>query len=179
MAQRFRPLRGSAMVVRRRLVPALDPGVLTLARGLGTIRRADLFAADFLVFPDSVMAREIHPPLVARAFAAGSFPGTGCPSSAVVDPFRPRIGLVIVAVRLFAAAGPDPAAAVVVAAGLAVACLVRLSRIAGSDCPVCPSAAATGKGRVVARVVFCFLVPRSSSLRTRSALLPIGFPVPP
>src|SRR4029453_5425446 len=160
MARRFRPLAGSAMAVRCRFGPGLYRGGLTLARGWGTILRPHPFAADLLVFPGWVTAKEIRPPLVARAFAAGSFPRTGCPSSAVVDLFRSRIVLVIAAVRLFAAAGPDPS--VVCAACLAVAGFVAA---AGSGCPVCPSAAATGKGRVVAPVAFCFLGPRSSSLR--------------
>src|SRR4029453_1112725 len=171
MARRFRPLAGSAMAVRCRFGPGLYRGGLPLARGWGTIRRPHPFAADLLVFPGWVTAKEIRPPLVARAFA-GSFPGIGCPFSAVVDLFRSRIGLVIAAVCLFAAAGPDPS---VVAAGLAVAGFVAA---ADSGCPVCPSAAATGKGRVVAPVAFCFLGPRSSSLRNRSFLLPLCFAVP-
>src|SRR4029453_18235356 len=126
MARRFRPLAGSAMAVRCRFGPGLYRGGLTLARGWGMILRPHPFAADLLVFPGWVTAKEIRPPLVARAFVAGFFPGIGCLFSAfsfpwivfsfssVFDLFRSRIFLVIAAVRLFAAAD--------------------------SGCPVCPSA---------------------------------------
>ena len=172
---RLRLLPGSAMAVRCRFAPALYPVALTRARGWGTILRPRPFAADLPVFPGSVTAKEIRPPWLVRAFAAGFLPGTGRPSSAVVGLFRSRIGLVIVAVRLFAA-DPDPAVVAVVSAGLAVA---GFAGVADSCCPVCPFAAVTGKGRVVAPVAFCFLGPRSSSLRNRSFLLPLCFAVPP
>src|SRR5437667_10465515 len=162
MARRFHPLPDSATAVRCRFAPALYPGALTSARGRGRILRPRRFAVALPVFPRSATAKEIRPALVAPTFAARCLPGTGRPSAALVDPFRCQIGLVIAA-----------------AAGFVVSGFVRLSRIADSACPVCPSAAVMGKGRVVALVAFCFLVPRSSSLRNRSFLLPLCFAAPP
>ena len=143
-------------------------------RGWGKILRPRLFAFALPVFAGPVTAKEIRLPLVARAFAVGSFPGTDRSSSALVDLFRSRIGLVIAAVRLFAAAGPPDPAAVVAVAGFVVA-----GSAADSVCPVCPAAAAMEKGRVVAPVAFCFLVRRSSSLRNRSSLSLLCSAVPP
>ena len=130
-------------------------------RGWGKILRPRLFAFALPVFAGPVTAKEIRLPLVARAFAVGSFPGTDRSSSALVDLSRSRIGLVIAA------------------AGLVFAGFVRLSRIADSGCLACPSAVVTAKGRAAAPVAFCFLAPRSSSLRIRSFLLPLCFAVPP
>src|SRR5437870_13821913 len=96
--------------------------------------------------------------VVADFFAARSLPGIDR-SSLPFDLCHSQIGLVTadlsiaVAVGLFVVAGPDPAA------GFAAAAVVD------SACLACSSAAVTGKGRVVALLVFCFLVPRSSSLR--------------
>ena len=156
MARRFRLLLGWAMAVRCRFAPALYPAALTLARGWGTILRAHLSAADFPVFPRSVTAKEIGPPLVAQAFAAGSFPATDCPSSPVADLFRFRIGLAAVAVRLFAAADLDPDPAVVAGLVFADLAAVAVVAVADSGCLACPSAVVTGKGRVVVPVPFCF-----------------------
>src|SRR6266480_6053480 len=163
MAQRFRPLPGSAMAVRPRFFPALLPGASSPARGWGRILRFRLFVADLAVFLVLVTAKEIRVALVVRIFAADSFPETVRPSSAPVGLCRCRIGLVTVAVGLSAVADPD--LAVVVAVGF----------VAGFDsaCLVCPSSVATGMGKVVAAAAFCFSVPRSSSLRTRSFLLPL------
>src|SRR6266516_7034273 len=103
MARRFRLLPDSATAVRCRFAPALYPGALTPARGWGRILRPRLFAVDLPVFPRSVTAKEIRPPLVAPTFAACCLPGTGRLFSGFVDPFRCQIGLVIAAVA--AAAG--------------------------------------------------------------------------
>src|SRR6266699_110268 len=76
--------------------------------------------------------------------------------------FAAGLGPAVVAdsVGPFAVAGLDPAAAVVV--GFA----------ADSAYLFCSSAVVTGKWKVVALVASCFLVPRFSSLRSRSCLLP-------
>lgn len=116
--------------------------------------------------------------VVADFFAARSLPGIDR-SSLPFDLCHSQIGLVTadlsiaVAVGLFVVAGPDPAAGFAfVVAGFAAAAVVD------SACLACSSAAVTGKGRVVALLVFCFLVPRSSSLRNRSFLLLLCFAVP-
>src|SRR6266496_4381996 len=110
--------------------------------------------------------------VVADFFAARCLPGIDR-SSLPFDLCHSQIGFVTadlsiaVAVGLFAVVGPDPAP------GFAVA-------VVDSVCLAYSSAAVTGKGRgrVVALLAFCFLVLRSSSLRSRSFLLLLCFAVP-
>ena len=79
-----------------------------------------------------------------------------------------------VAVGLFDPVGPDHS----VAGFVVAADFVRLSSIADSACLFCLSGAVTEKGKVVAPVVSCFLVPRFSSLRNHSFPSRLCFEVP-
>jgi len=126
--------------------------------------------------------------VVADFFAARSLPGIDR-SSLPFDLCHSQIGFVTAdlsiaaAVGLFAVAGPDPVAvagfAAVAVAGFAAVVVVGFAAaVVDSACFACSSAAVTGKGRVVALLAFCFLVLRSSSLRTRSFLLLLCFAVP-
>ena len=86
----------------------------------------------------------------------------------------------VLAAGLFAAgSGSIAAAAAVVVAVLdfAAAGFARLNQIAVSVGLCSFSAAGTGKGRVAAPVVSCFLILRSFSLRNRNSPLPLCFAV--
>ena len=93
-----------------------------------------------------------------------SLPGIHLSCFPVFDPSRSRIGSVI--------------ADLVLAAGLfAAAGFARLNQIAVSVGLCSFSAAGTGKGRVAAPVVSCFLILRSFSLRNRNSPSPLCFAV--
>src|SRR5437773_6017871 len=117
--------------------------------------------------PRPARERDSHSAVAADFFVVRSLPEFGPFAFPSFGPCRFQIDLVTVdrstvAVGLFDPVGPDHSVAGFV---VAAADFVRLSSIADSACLVCSSAAATGKEKVGAPVVSCFLVPRFSSLR--------------
>src|SRR6266513_1137899 len=129
-------------------------------------------AAGLAAFQRLAKGKGSHQAVVAVSFAAHSLPAIGCPFP---------VGLSGSQTCLVTA---DPGSAADLSAlarpGLAVVAAVLFVSAALPSgpvsfvCPVCSSAAATGKGRV-APVVFYSLIPRSSLLRHRNCLLLLCF----
>src|SRR5947207_12157298 len=116
-----------------------------------------------------------RPLVLAVFFAARSLLGIGRSFSVGLSGFQTCLATADFGIAAGLSAAPvagSDLAAVVVAADSAAAAVVVFAFVAAalaSDpacfvCPVCPSAAAMGKGRV-ARIASCFLIPRSSLLR--------------
>ena len=127
------------------------------------------------------LAREkgSRPLVLAVFFAARSLLGIGRSFSVGLSGFQTCLATadfgIAAGLSAAAVAGSDLAAVVVAADSAAAAVVVVFAFVAAalaSDpacfvCPVCPSAAAMGKGRV-ARIASCFLIPRSSPLRNHN-----------
>src|SRR5882724_3646251 len=133
--------------------------------------------------------RGSHRIVAAVSFAACSSLGIVRLASPLFDLCHSQIGFVTAdlfrlrrtAVGLFAA-GLSPAVVAVVFVAVAVGpfAVAGLDPAAAADSAYlfCPSAVVMGKGKVAALVASYFLVPRFSSLRSRSCLLPPCFAIP-
>src|SRR6266480_612083 len=142
-------------------------------------------AFHFLLRP--ARERGSHRIVAAVSFAACSSLGIVRLASPLFDLCHSQIGFVTAdlfrlrrtAVGLFAA-GLSPAVVAVVFVAVGPFAVAGLDPAAAADSAYlfCPSAVVMGKGKVAALVASYFLVPRFSSLRSRSCLLPPCFAIP-